>query len=360
MPQDNAKELISAARRGIVFAWYRPTPPFFMGGAEVSMRLLAEKLAAYGFHVTCFGSYTHPRIPSRNQLDEFCLRLNDLSIDFSLRGLTLEYSYGGMDCRMVPAPMVLSAIEIGKQTDVVFTAQENSDEVVKLARRQHVRTIGWIHSVSAVGFLALQADPTHVLYTSEFVRRRGVELFGRDGFVFYPPFRSPITIRDCKRVSITLVNPVPAKGLEIFVALTDIFQHRRFVAVEGWEPVRLGRKLLDRNVRYVRQQSTLDGILSQTRLLLVPSEVEEGFGRVVTEAGLYGIPSIASARGGLVEAVGRGGILVESRDIRHWADAIQYLDDDGRYQEYSDLAKQHATTFLRDPVRELIDAGILV
>ena len=46
----------------------------------------------------------------------------------------------------------------------------------------------------------------------------------------------------------------------------------------------------------------ISAILMQTRVLLVPSLWGEAFGRVVVEAMLRGIPVLASACGGLVEA----------------------------------------------------------
>ncbi|CAM5541610.1 glycosyl transferase [Streptomyces narbonensis] len=43
-----------------LFAWRRTPPPFLIGGAEVTQQLLAEELAASGWHVTYLGSHEAP------------------------------------------------------------------------------------------------------------------------------------------------------------------------------------------------------------------------------------------------------------------------------------------------------------
>jgi len=60
----------------------------------------------------------------------------------------------------------------------------------------------------------------------------------------------------------------------------------------------------------------------------VPSVWEEAWGRVVTEAHLSGIPVIARGIGGLPEAVGPGGILVDpSAPMDSWLNALAQLWD---------------------------------
>ena len=65
-------------------------------------------------------------------------------------------------------------------------------------------------------------------------------------------------------------------------------------------------------------------VYARTRVLLIPSIWEEGFGRVVVEAQVSGIPSVASNRAGIPEAVGNAGILLSPDEpVRVWADAVR-------------------------------------
>ena len=72
--------------------------------------------------------------------------------------------------------------------------------------------------------------------------------------------------------------------------------------------------------------------------------MEEAYGRVVTEAQINGIPVIASTRGGLPEAVGPGGILIDpDGPIDDWVKAVRNLwDDDAHYAALSAAALAHA------------------
>lgn len=84
-------------------------------------------------------------------------------------------------------------------------------------------------------------------------------------------------------------------------------------------------------VTFLPSQSRRDSarLLGKSDLVLVPSH-SETFGLVALEAAATGTPVIASASGGLREAVSHGntGILVEGRDPTDWARAIAELAQD--------------------------------
>ena len=61
------------------------------------------------------------------------------------------------------------------------------------------------------------------------------------------------------------------------------------------------------------------------RVLLAPSLIEEGFGRIILEAQFNGIPAIASNVGGYPEAVGGGGFLCDPTDIDDWCNKLELL-----------------------------------
>src|SRR5690606_10381337 len=85
-------------------------------------------------------------------------------------------------------------------------------------------------------------------------------------------------------------------------------------------------------------------LYSRARLLLAPSQWREAWGRVATEAQVNGIPVLASARGGLPESVGPGGLLVEhDAPLEAWLAAFSEIwDDPVRYERYSTEAKRHS------------------
>jgi glycosyltransferase involved in cell wall biosynthesis len=66
-------------------------------------------------------------------------------------------------------------------------------------------------------------------------------------------------------------------------------------------------------------------VMAHAEIALVPSRWDEPFGLVAIEAPASGCPVVASARGGLPEAVGHGisGFLVESESLAAWSEAAR-------------------------------------
>ena len=88
------------------------------------------------------------------------------------------------------------------------------------------------------------------------------------------------------------------------------------------------------NVTLLPARNDMRSIYGKCRILLVPSLWEEAYGRVAVEAQISGIPVVASNRGGLPEAVGGGGILVNPESpISEWVSAVRELWDDERYYD---------------------------
>ncbi len=84
----------------------------------------------------------------------------------------------------------------------------------------------------------------------------------------------------------------------------------------------------------------MKSVYAQTKILLTPSKVEEAWGRVASEAQYNGIPVLASDIGGLPEAVGPGGVLIDpSGPIELWVETLRRLwNDDAFYREKSEAA----------------------
>ncbi len=79
-------------------------------------------------------------------------------------------------------------------------------------------------------------------------------------------------------------------------------------------------------------------VYAATRLVLMPSVVEEGWGRVVTEGQLSGIPALVSDRGALPETVGDGGVVVPLHaSAEAWQQAFDRLWDDRAF--YAERAR---------------------
>lgn len=187
------------------------------------------------------------------------------------------------------------------------------------------------------------------LANSEFTAREARERLGVDPVVL-PPLVSPDPYPTATSgENVLFVNPHPRKGAEVAFRLAESRPDIPFVFLESWEGYRELEEYRDRagrlsNISWRGRVSDMRAIYARTRVLLVPSQWDEPWGRVVTEAQFAGIPALASRSGGLPESVGPGGLLVE-RDaaLEEWEEALSRLwDDDDAYRRVSEAARKHA------------------
>ncbi|MCU0660886.1 MAG: glycosyltransferase family 4 protein [Myxococcota bacterium] len=158
---------------------------------------------------------------------------------------------------------------------------------------------------------------------------------------------------------ITFFNPAPHKGLEIAHTLvTRVFPDRPFLFVEGFlDPEARGIALYrSGNLVHARSSPDVATIYGMTRTVIVPSQWQEPFGRIVLEAMYCGIPVIASRTGGLAESVGKGGILVDDfTDVTSWTQAIVTLDDTKQRRKWIDAGRAHVSRFRLDDEISLLE-----
>jgi glycosyltransferase involved in cell wall biosynthesis len=194
---------------------------------------------------------------------------------------------------------------------------------------------------------------------------------GRDA-VCVPPIVDPAHHRVVTtRRTALFVNPVPAKGVERAIALARARPDIPFAFVRLWS---IGDDALARLRRTAYELGNVElrethpdprTVYRDARVMLVPSVCQEAWGRVASEAQASGIPAIASAVGGLPEAVGDAGVLVEpDAGLEAWEQALSSLwDDPTAYGEYAERAHRRARrpdlspTVIGDRFEALLDHG---
>jgi glycosyltransferase involved in cell wall biosynthesis len=138
------------------------------------------------------------------------------------------------------------------------------------------------------------------------------------------------------------INPRVPKGVLITLEVAKRLPHEEFLLV-GKEPdsprvLELANELP--NVTFCGYVEDMTDIYSRTKLVLMPSQWAEPFGRIPIEAGISGIPTISSGNGGLSEASPSDELVVDSSSPEDYVRKIEEVLD--HYNQYSELALSHA------------------
>ncbi|MEU6404000.1 glycosyltransferase [Streptomyces sp. NPDC046985] len=329
-----------------------------VGGAEVTQQLLAEELAASGWHVAYLGSHEAPW-SGATQLSGMRAHLDLHRVPYYEDADALRYRWNGVECAASTQNNVEHALRSlldALRPDVVFTSQEGSAQLAAQTRPTAL-VAGLLHSVSATGLGVLAGRPHYGLAVSEFVRTRAPHTAGTRLAVMYPPFAPPRPSMDeIRSASVLMINPVPAKGSELLHRLIRLMPEQHFTLIEGWWDT-TADFAAHPNVTYVPRVYDMGTLYRKHRLLLVPSVVEDAFPRVIIEAALHGVPSIGTDRGGIPEAIGDAGIVLPgAAGPETWVRAIRNADCEALGMR----ALRRAAWFTRPCLPDLRELGVPV
>jgi len=180
-------------------------------------------------------------------------------------------------------------------------------------------------------------------WPSQIVRTETIRpIMHRNQIEISEPFRG-----DC----ITLINANENKGVHQFLELAKRMPDRKFLGVRPYYgnmniPLPLGG-----NIEWVPFTDDIRTILRRTHILLVPSYYES-FGRVAVEAMINGIPVLYSKPaknspypGGSIEGmqswIKDAAIQCDRDKPEEWIQAIESLDSEETYSEWSEKGKTH-------------------
>ncbi|WP_435169638.1 glycosyltransferase [Falsirhodobacter sp. 1013] len=194
-------------------------------------------------------------------------------------------------------------------------------------------------------------------FTAEVYRTR----HGANAQVIYPfmPLEDYKVVSSRRRV--TFINPIFRKGLRTAYEVARLCPQIPFTFVgnlpdtdEQDNPVNPNRYTLP-NVIYQPFCSDMREVYGECRILFVPSQWDEAYGRVVNEAQISGIPVLASTRGGIPEAVEGGGLLLDAdAPPEVWAEALNKMNSDvALYDKLSEAAIRSAERPELNPHRQM-------
>ncbi len=326
------------------------------GGAEISMYSLLKKLQEeFGWEILAI---TDERYEKTKELKEF----NKIQIHTT--------SHDNREKEIEKKILEFKPY-------VIITQLMWSDVALKLANKHSVPSIMRVCKVPLELNLAKGSEysPTAIISTSKSVKEYVTKRWNRESKIIKPLVEienyiiKKANFDPSQNDLIFMFNPLQRKGGLIFKEIAKKLPSEKFGTVLGWSSLKDNRSSNKFSSEYIKritesESSTFDGVLleyvnlddcenimvfaleddprvlyEQIKILLIPSQWEEAFGRVAIEAMVNGIPVIASNVAGLKDSVGNGGILVEKDKVNEWVKEILKFKNTEYYKEMSEKAK---------------------
>lgn len=325
----------------IVLASAHPYLPQIAGGAQSNMHEVVQALTSRGHQVSVLAGLTGHGwlgVSARLALKLGRHYATDTGLGYAVHRRWLAWEAVWALCRR-------------DQPDVALIQSGMPAQMAAAFRLAGVPCAIHFHNVEEDDLEGMTADAAdHYISNSEFTAKRTQALFGVSSQIIVPTFLPDLYRTRPDPKYITFINPHPKKGVRLMVETARRLPEKSFLFVKSWtlSPEDLAfveaaaRSLA--NITLREPTSDMRSIYAQTALLALPSQWEEAWGRVATEAHFSGIPVIGSARGGIPESIGPGGVLLPPEaDASEWAREISaVLDDPRRYAELSAKALSYA------------------
>jgi glycosyltransferase involved in cell wall biosynthesis len=312
-----------------------------VGGAEISTHHLARALVSSG-HAVAILSSIRPR-SAVGVGDLFRRRVTGRIPTRRTRDLGYDAFYS-----RDTAGAVSSVVETFRADIVVAVATDPALAIDVLMQVPTQPAVLYVRGASAVPFVLAGAHFDAVVANSPFIRR-SIGSLGVPADFLPSVFPPDVYTVPTSRSKVLFVNPIKKKGVSIAMSLAAEHSDIPFVFSLSWRMRRAEYRSVMRaasslgNVE-VRQATSDPSVLYRdARLVLVPTQWPEAWSRVVSEAQMSGIPAIGAQVGGLPDAVGLGGLLVEPPySTQAWSDALSAVWHDRiLYEELSARAREH-------------------
>ena len=247
----------------------------------------------------------------------------------------------------------------GHRFDVVMCAGGMPDERFSTRHGLIVRNV---HH-STIAHWSPYGNADGIIYCSETYRKhfqaRGVSS-STPSMVSYP-IVDPDSFRTQPGKSVTLINPMPEKGGDLFYELAASMPDIQFLAVQGgWnKKSQIQPEAEHGNVTWLPFQADARQVYKRTQILLyplgqhAPADWIDGAPMSPVEAACAGIPTIATPQPGMVEVMGQYGYFVEGYELSAWQAAIR--DVWANWGKWSAKAKAKAATLNPDSELDRIE-----
>ncbi|RWO10271.1 MAG: glycosyltransferase [Mesorhizobium sp.] len=336
----------------VLFAGGNGYTPQFSGGVQSSTHHLAEQLREHGHEASVLAALFGQGVFGYKARAKMKLLRQRAVID----------SFPGYPVVRAWFPWEAAGFAVEKlRPDVAVVQCHKSVPIGKALQAEGVPLVVYLRNVEfhELGGDLRELHSALYIANSEFTARTYKAKFDIDSTVIPPTINPALYRTPTTGEFVTLINPYEEKGFELAVCIAAACSEIPFLFVESWKLDDDHRARIEQtiaqlgNVTLESRTNDMKTVYGRTKILLAPSKWEEAWGRVASEAHCSGIPVVGSRRGGLPEAIGSGGVVLDyDAPLADWVAVVRRLWTDS--QEYGRLSAA-ARAFSERP--ELDPAG---
>jgi glycosyltransferase involved in cell wall biosynthesis len=320
----------------VLFAGGNGYTPQFSGGVQSSTHHLVEQLRDHGHEASVLAALFGDGLFGYKARAKMKLLRQRAVID----------SYPGYPVVRAWFPWEAAGFAVKKlKPDVAVVQCHKSVPIGKALQAEGVPLVVYLRNVEfhELGGDLRELHSALYIANSEFTARTYKEKFDIDSTVIPPTINPAFYSTPTTGEFVTLINPYEEKGFELAVRIAAVCSEIPFLFVESWKLDDDHRARIEEtiapfsNVRLENRTSDMKTVYGRTKILLAPSKWEEAWGRVASEAHCSGIPVVGSRRGGLPEAIGAGGVVLDyDAPLDDWVATIRRLwSDQAEYDKLS-------------------------
>ncbi|WFP63238.1 MULTISPECIES: glycosyltransferase [unclassified Mesorhizobium] len=337
----------------VIFAGGNGYTPEFSGGVQSSTHHLAEQLIEHGHEASVLAALFGDGFFGFRARAKMKLLRQPAVID----------NFPGYPVVRAWFPWEAARFAVEKmKPDVAVVQCHKSVPLGKALQAEGVPLVVYLRNVEfhELGGDLRELNSAHYIANSEFTARTYKREFGIDSAVLPPTISPALYSTPTTGEFVTFINPYEEKGFDLAVKIAAASPEIPFLFVESWKLDEDHRARVEQaiapysNIKLESRTNDMKTVYGRTRILLAPSKWEEAWGRVASEAHCSGIPVVGSRRGGLPEAIGSGGVVLDyDAPLTDWVEAVRRLwNDKQEYERLSTAARTFSERAELDPERQ--------
>lgn len=366
----NLQKNLYRNRRALKILYVTPNyKPSFVnirkGGGEISNKILLDGLVDLGNEVLVltlesffYKNFYNDKFNIIQQFSKvkpnfFKLILSRVFFGWLLKKVLKKYNPDVVLCSTELVPITAKYTKKKFITGAIVRAYENFPKTNLTSKDNFRKMTAFFRSLTIGNIGKRELDNMDFIVTvSSFMKfKYQVEFPKLPIYIVYPPMTevdySISPVETIKKVM--MVGVSNDKGIDVFLKIVNRFPFLEFVLI-GDPKISVGVNIKDGNLTRYGWTQLNRNILKDIDLVLVPSQWDEPFGRISTEALLMGKLVLVSDKGGLPETVAyQEKLIVNSNDVDGWCSRIaEIIKNPVLFLKYQKIAQSNAKKFLAD------------